>query len=74
MIAAAMVGAGWWVAGRTYRGGWTFDRTGKPWGLRHPATTRASRTPFVLIALTLACLVTTTLSFADRRLWRARRM
>ena len=65
VIGAAMVGVGWWVGGRTYRGGWTFDRTGKPWGYETPSETRASRTPFVLIALTLACLVTTTLSFAD---------
>lgn len=65
VIGAVMVGVGWWVGGRTYRGGWTFDRTGKPWGYETVGETRTSRTPFVLIALTLACLVATTLSFAD---------
>ena len=47
--------AGWWIGGRVYRGGWTFDPPNDPWAYRERATSRPSPWPFrVLLALTVA--------------------
>lgn len=42
VIAAAGIGAEWWIADRIYRGGWTFDRAGEPWAYPTAATPRGS--------------------------------
>ena len=61
--APAFAAAGWWIAGRTYRGGWTFDRIGKPWGFR-AATPEDGASPSVWATVALAVgLVLTTLWF-----------
>lgn len=38
--------AGWWIGGRVYRGGWTFDTPNDPWAYRDHESTRPSPWPF----------------------------
>lgn len=47
--------AGWWVGGRVYRGGWTFDPPNDPWAYRDPGDAKPSPWPFqTLLTLTVA--------------------
>ncbi len=54
VIAAAGIGAGWWIADRIYRGGWTFDRAGEPWAYSATAAPRRSSGMPILIGLVAA--------------------
>ena len=53
--------AGWWIGGRVYRGGWTFDPPNDPWAYRE-ATSEPSPWPF-------RTLLTLTVAFVGAAIW-----
>lgn len=65
-VAAAFTIAGWWVGGRIYRGGWTFDRPGQPWGYKTEPDGRrsANRTLWTTVVLAVALIVLVFLAFS----------
>ena len=59
-VGAAFTVAGWWIGGRVYRGGWTFDRVDEPWGYQTGDTAGArtnGRTVWSAVALTVALIL-----------------
>ncbi len=57
-LAPVFAGAGWWIGGRTFRGGWTFDRVERPWGYsRDAADDRGGRSLWMLTALAVGLVL-----------------
>ena len=57
VLAPIFAGTGWWIGGRTFSGGWTFDRVDSPWGYAGDADGGGARNLWTLAALAVGLVL-----------------